>query len=124
MAEDMKHSFTPGPWRYTGEHDNDFIIWGPGESKGRTGVRRMDFAQIAIAMTGVTAVFLSQSKREDLRRFACIFGLIGQPFWFIATWQAEQWGIFALCFLYTFSWARGAWNFWIVPHLLQKAGGP
>lgn len=73
--------------------------------------------QLAIAFTGVTAIFLSQSKSERLRRFACIFGLIGQPFWFYSAYTAEQWGIFALCFLYTFSWARGVWNFWIAPRL-------
>jgi hypothetical protein len=76
--------------------------------------------QIAIMLTGVTAVFLSQSKSERLRKYACIFGLIGQPFWFYATWQAEQYGIFALCFLYTFSWARGAWNFWLLPWLANR----
>jgi len=75
----------------------------------------MDFAQIGIMLTGVTAVFLSQSKSERLRKFACLFGLIGQPFWFYATYTAEQWGIFAMAFLYTFSWARGVWNFWIAP---------
>lgn len=77
--------------------------------------------QLAIMFTGVTAVFLSQSKSERLRKFACIFGLIGQPFWFYATFTAEQWGIFAMCFLYTFSWARGAWNFWIAPALARRA---
>lgn len=68
--------------------------------------------QIAIALLCVTAVFLSQDALESRRRWAPIFGLLGQPFWFYATWKAEQWGIFALCFLYTFSWARGLWTYW------------
>jgi len=76
--------------------------------------------QIAIALTGVTAVFLSQSANKQLAKWACVFGLFGQPFWFYATFKAEQWGIFALCFLYTFSWARGAWNFWLKPALSPK----
>lgn len=75
--------------------------------------------QIAIAMTGVVAIFLSQSTKGDWRRWACVFGLVGQPFWFYATFKAEQWGIFALCFLYTFSWARGVWNFWLKPPAAQ-----
>lgn len=75
----------------------------------------MSLDQIAIAFTGVTAIFLSQSKSERLRKYACLFGLASQPFWFYATFTAQQWGIFALCFLYTFSWARGVWNFWIAP---------
>jgi hypothetical protein len=27
--------------------------------------------------------------------------------------MAQQWGIFALCFLYTFSWVRGFRNNWM-----------
>lgn len=69
--------------------------------------------QIAIAMLGVTAVFLSQDHRADWRKYASILGLLGQPFWFYATWKAGQYGIFALCFLYTFSWARGFYNNWL-----------
>ena len=69
--------------------------------------------QIAIALTGAVAVWLSQDKRDTWRKWACIFGLIGQPFWFYSAWQAGQWGIFALCFLYTYSWARGFKNNWM-----------
>lgn len=71
--------------------------------------------QIGIATLGVIAVFLSQSTEFRVRRWACVFGLIGQPFWFLATWKAQQYGIFAVCFLYTFSWARGVWTYWIRP---------
>ena len=69
--------------------------------------------QVAIALTGCVAIWLSQDTRESFRRFACIFGLVGQPFWFYSAWQAEQWGIFALCFIYTYSWWRGFWNHWL-----------
>jgi hypothetical protein len=69
--------------------------------------------QIGIMICGLTAVFLSQDSRESWRKWACIFGLCGQPFWFYATWQAQQWGIFALCFLYAYSWARGVRTYWI-----------
>lgn len=69
--------------------------------------------QIAIGMTGVIAIFLSQQKNEQLKRYACVLGLIGQPFWFYATYQAEQWGIFAMCFLYTWMWGLGFYNNWI-----------
>ena len=72
-------------------------------------------AQLAIAATGVTAIWLSQSKSEQARRFACLFGLAAQPFWFYATWLAEQWGIFAMCFLYTASWLRGFRTHWLPP---------
>lgn len=35
--------------------------------------------QIAIALTGVVAIWLSQDKRERWRKYACLFGLVGQP---------------------------------------------
>lgn len=70
-------------------------------------------AQIAIAVFGVTAVWLSQDPRIERQKYACIFGLAGQPAWFYAAWAAEQWGIFALCFLYSFSWLRGFRQHWM-----------
>jgi hypothetical protein len=69
--------------------------------------------QIGIALFGVAAVWLSQDKRESWRRFASIMGLIGQPFWFYATWKAGQWGMFGLCFLYNYAWGRGFYANWI-----------
>jgi hypothetical protein len=71
--------------------------------------------QIGIALTGVAAVFLSQSKRESRRRYACIFGLAGQPFWFVASISAEQWGVFVVSLLYTVAWAAGMWTHWLRP---------
>ena len=76
----------------------------------------MGLDQIGIALSGVIAVWLTQDKRESWRRWACIFGMLGQPFWFYATWKAEQWGIFALCTLYTYAWARGVWTHWLSPY--------
>lgn len=80
--------------------------------------------QIGIALTGVTAVFLTQSKREWLRRYACLFGIAGQPFWIYATWSAEQWGILALTALYTFAWAKGVWLHWLQPAIRRQGGRP
>lgn len=71
-------------------------------------------AQIGIAIFGVAAIWLSQARSISQRRYACLFGLAGQPFWFWSAWSAEQWGIFLLCILYTLSWARGFRNHWIV----------
>lgn len=69
--------------------------------------------QFGIALFGVTAIWLSQDRRESWRRWACIFGLCGQPFWFWAAISAEQWGIVLLCALYTWSWARGVRAHWL-----------
>lgn len=69
--------------------------------------------QIAIAMTGVVAIILSQQQTGSLRRFACFFGLAGQPFWFYSAYQNEQWGIFILCVFYAYAWSLGVWNNWL-----------
>lgn len=71
--------------------------------------------QLAIAVTGVAAIWLTQSKSELQRRRACLFGLAGQPFWFASAITAEQWGIVVLCCFYTVAWGRGVWNNWVVP---------
>lgn len=71
--------------------------------------------QLAIAMTGVTAIFLTQSRHESRRRYACLFGMVGQPFWIYAAWSAGQWGILALTTLYTWAWAKGVWTHWLAP---------
>lgn len=69
--------------------------------------------QFGIAILGVTAIWLSQSANTSARRFACLFGLAGQPFWFLSAVKAEQWGIFILCCFYTVAWARGVYTNWI-----------
>jgi len=71
--------------------------------------------QTAIAATGVSAIWLTQSKSPQVRRVACLFGLAGQPFWFASAIAAEQWGIVVLCCFYTVAWARGVWNNWLSP---------
>lgn len=75
------------------------------------------FAQIGIALTGVTAIFLTQSKSREMQRCACIFGLAGQPFWIWSAVSAQQWGILALTTLYAFAWAKGVWMYWLRPRL-------
>ncbi len=73
--------------------------------------------QLGIAVFGVTAVFLSQDKRPRVQRWACIFGLLGQPFWLWVAIKSGSWGILILTPFYALSWARGFWNFWVAPRL-------
>ena len=68
--------------------------------------------QIALGCTGGVAIWLSQDKRDHFRRYACLFGLAGQPFWFYTTFTHQQWGIFMLSFIYTWSWYRGFRHYW------------
>ena len=69
--------------------------------------------QAIIGICGLSSVWLSQDKRESYRRWACIFGLIAQPAWFWSAYQAQQWGILALAFVYTAGWLRGVRNHWM-----------
>jgi hypothetical protein len=69
--------------------------------------------QVVIAACGVTTVYLSQDHRAGARKWACIVGMVAQPFWLYAAWTAEQWGIFLLSIVYFAGWARGFRNFWL-----------
>ncbi|WP_289101030.1 hypothetical protein [uncultured Marinobacter sp.] len=68
--------------------------------------------QIAIAVFGLTAIWLSQAPSEAHRKWAPVLGLMSQPFWFYATLAAEQYGIFVLTLFYTLAWCRGIKNHW------------
>lgn len=75
--------------------------------------------QIAIAFTGVIAIWLTQQKNEKWKKFACLFGIIGQPFWFYSAYTNEQWGIFILCIFYTYSWLLGIKNNWFTKKSIE-----
>lgn len=69
--------------------------------------------QTLIAVLGIAAVWFSQDRRAERRKYACIFGLLGQPLWLYTTWTAEQWGIFALSLVYTVAWFKGLQIYWL-----------
>ena len=69
--------------------------------------------QLFIAVTGVVAIWLTQQSKNNLKKYACLFGIAGQPFWFYSAFTTEQWGIFALCFFYSYSWGLGVYNQWL-----------
>ena len=68
--------------------------------------------QIGIAVFGVTAIWLSQDKRPQVQRWACVAGLCAQPFWVWTTVAHAQWGVTALTVLYTWAWAKGVRTYW------------
>lgn len=74
---------------------------------------RMD--QIMIAITGMASIWLTQQHRESWKRYACLIGMAGQPFFLYATFIAEQWGMLLLSSFYTYSWGLGIYNNWIKP---------
>lgn len=67
-------------------------------------------AQAAIFLLGVTGIALSQTTRYA--RYGCLVSLTAQPFWLYASWQAQQWGIFAACFVYFIVWGIGLHTYW------------
>ena len=69
--------------------------------------------QVFIAVTELIAICLLQDKRKEFRKWACIFGLLGQPFWFYASFMANQWGAFTLCFFFSAAWIKGIWDYWL-----------
>jgi hypothetical protein len=87
----------------------------PGDRSSRKYEGTYMIDQVGIVLTGVIAIFLSQSKREGMRRYACLFGTCGQPFWLSSAWQAEQWGIVFVSVLYAIAWALGVWTYWLKP---------
>lgn len=73
--------------------------------------------QTLIAILGIASIWLVNDPRASYQRWACILGLIAQPFWFYASWQADQWGIFLLSIAYAMAWLRGFNQHWITaPH--------
>ena len=60
-------------------------------------------SQIAIALFGLSSIFLIAKKNK----WGFVLALIAQPFWFITTYIHEQWGIFALSFVYGGTWLYG-----------------
>ena len=70
-------------------------------------------SQIFIGLFGVVGIWLTQQSNENIKKYACVLGLIAQPFWFYSMYQSEQWGVFVLCFFYTYAWGLGFYNGWI-----------
>jgi hypothetical protein len=69
--------------------------------------------QVFIATTELIAIWLLQSKDKNYRKWACVFGLLGQPFWFYASYEANQWGAFTLCFFFTLAWLKSLKDYWL-----------
>ena len=75
----------------------------------------MGIDQIAIALFGALAAWLSQARTDRLRRWACIFGMLGVPFWLYASWKAQQWVLLVASVLYALAWLKGLYIHWLAP---------
>ena len=72
----------------------------------------MGIDQIVILLTGVLAAWINQDRRLEVRRWAGVVGLIGQPFFLYATWHAGQLGQFLVTVGYTVAFLRGVYLGW------------
>lgn len=69
-------------------------------------------AQLGIAMFGLSALWMAVGNNPRARRWACIVGLGGQPFWIWFALSSEAWGVLLLTAGYTAVYLRGAWVQW------------
>ena len=75
-------------------------------------------AQLGIAILSPLALWLANCHTYGWRRWACVVGLASQPFWYWAVIEAQQWGIAAVCPIYTWAWVRGFMRDW--PQLWRR----
>lgn len=68
--------------------------------------------QLALALFGLTALWLAMGRSERGRRWAPLVGLAGQPFWLWFAVSVQAWGLLVLSLAYTAVYARGAWLQW------------
>lgn len=63
--------------------------------------------QIGIVVFGLVAIALTQYPDQYVQSWAPVFGLLSQPFWYVATYKAKQWGMFTLNIAYFVIWFAG-----------------
>lgn len=66
-------------------------------------------SQIVIVVLGPLSVFLTARKNG----WGFVVGLASQQFWFITTYQHQQWGVMGITVLYCFIWVYGIWNWFV-----------
>ena len=68
--------------------------------------------QLALAVFGLTAMFMAMGNNPRARRWAPIVGLCGQPFWIAFAIGALAGGLLVLSLAYSAVYVRGAWVQW------------
>jgi len=68
--------------------------------------------QLALAVFGLSAMFMAMGNNPRARRWAPIVGLCGQPFWIAFAIGTQAWGLLVLSLAYSAVYVRGAWVQW------------
>lgn len=71
-----------------------------------------ELPQLFIGALGIASIYLTTSKRREVRFRGCLCGLAAQPFWLWMTIEHAQYAISALSLVYAFGWIRGLKNNW------------
>jgi len=68
--------------------------------------------QIGILVMGALTIWMLAQKKSWMR-WGYIIGALQEIFWFYSSYINKQWGIFILCFVYTYCYLLGVYNYWI-----------
>lgn len=68
--------------------------------------------QLALALFGLSALWMATGRSERARRWAPVVGLCGQPAWLWFAASVQAWGLFVLSLAYTAVYVRAAWVQW------------
>lgn len=68
--------------------------------------------QLALAVFGLSALWMAMGHNPVARRWAPVVGLCGQPFWLVFAMSVEAWGLLVLSLAYTAVYVRGVWVQW------------
>ncbi len=75
-----------------------------------------NISQIMIFILGALAIVLVAKKNK----WGFVFGFLSQPFWYITSYNNNQWGIFYMSIIYTISWTYGIYNWFYKDKIIKK----
>jgi hypothetical protein len=65
--------------------------------------------QVALAVLGLTSLYLATGRWPVGRYLAPFIGLLGQPFWVWFSIRQDAWGLLVISVAYTFVYLHGCW---------------
>jgi hypothetical protein len=71
-----------------------------------------DLIQAALAIFGLSSLFMAMGDNDTARRWAPLVGLAGQPFWLIFATRTNAWGLLLTIAGFTAVYAYGCWRRW------------
>jgi len=79
-------------------------------------------AQCFAVILGCWSMWLINQKHKEHpnKRWACIIGLLSEPFWIYTLLYHGQMIAIVIKIFYTYSWSIGIHNFWIKPYLKNR----